>query len=100
MKSEYTPNIFSDLFNQREISLYNLRRHPKFRVTLTGTVYHGSECISYLGPKIRDIFLASFNEAVSLNSFKKLIKKWVPQACPCRLCKNNIPGECFVESLP
>ena len=29
-----------------------------------------------------------------------LIKKWVQQACPCRLCKNYIPGVGFVESLP
>ena len=29
----------SDLLNQREISPYNLRRHPEFRVTLTRTVY-------------------------------------------------------------
>ena len=37
---------------------------------------------------------------VLLNSFKKLIKKWVPQACPFRLCKSFIPGVGFVESLP
>ena len=42
----------------------------------------------------------SFQEAVSLNSFKKLILKWVSQVCPCRLCKNYIPGVGFVESLP
>ena len=75
VKSGYAPKIFSDLFNQREISLCNLRRRPEFRVPLTRTVYHGRESISYLGPKIWDILPTSFTEAVSLNSFKKLIKK-------------------------
>ena len=51
VKSGYTPNIFSDLFNQRKISSCNLRRHPEFRVPFTRTVYHGSESISYLGQK-------------------------------------------------
>ena len=43
VKSGYTPKVFSDLFNQREISPYNLTRHPEFRVPLTRTVYHGSK---------------------------------------------------------
>ena len=51
VKSGYTPRIFSYLFNQREISPYYIGRHPEFRVPLTRTVYHGSESISYLGPK-------------------------------------------------
>ena len=98
VKSGYIPNIFNDLFNQRELSPYNLTVHPEFRVPLTKTVYHGSESISYLGPKMWVILPASM-KAVSLSSFKKLIKKWVSQACPCRLCKNYIPGVRFVESL-
>ena len=51
MKSGDTPKTFSDLFNQREISLYNFRRHPEFRVSFIRTVCHGSESISYLDPK-------------------------------------------------
>ena len=55
VKSGYRSKIFSNLFNQREIRHYNLRRHPEFRIRLTRTVYHGSESILYLGPKIWDI---------------------------------------------
>ena len=63
-------------------------------------MYHKSKSISYLGPKIWDVLPISFKEAVPLNSFKKLIKKWVPQTCPCRMCKNYILVVGFVESLP
>ena len=66
VKSGYAPKIFSDLFNQREISPCNLRRHPEFRVTLTRTVYRGSESISYMSPKIWDILPASFKQVVLL----------------------------------
>ena len=51
VRSGYTPWISSDLFNQRELSPYNLRRHPNFRVPLTRTVHHGIESISYLSSK-------------------------------------------------
>ena len=100
VKFGYASKILSDVFNQREINPYNLIRRPDFRVALTGTVYHGSENVSCLGPKIRDTLLTSFKETVLLNSVKKLIKKWVPQTCLCRLCKNCIPGVGFVESVP
>ena len=101
VKFGYTPSIFSDLFNQKEISPYNPRTHPEFRVPLARTVYHGNESISYLGPKICDILLTSFTkEAVSLNSSARLIKKLVPQACRCRLCKKYMPRIGFMESLP
>ena len=99
MKCGYTTKIFSDLLNQREISPYNLRKCPEFRVALSRTLYPWNEIISYLGPKIWDILPTSIKEALSLNGFKKLIKKWVPQACPCRLCKNYITAVGFVESL-
>ena len=90
VKSGCAPKIFSNLFNQREISPCNLRRHTEFRVPLTRTVYHGSESISSLGPKIWDVLPTSFKEAATLNNFKKLIKKWIPQAYSCKLCKNYI----------
>ena len=97
VKSEYKPKIFNDFSNQREISPYNLRGHPGFVVTLTRTVYHASKSISYLGQKIWDINLASIKQALPLNSFKRLIKKWVPQVW--RLCKNYIVRVGFAESL-
>ena len=67
------------MFNQRELSPYNLRSYPDVRVPFTRTLYHGSESISYLDPKIWNFLPPAFNEAVLFNSFEKLIKEWVPQ---------------------
>ena len=66
VKSGHTPKIFIYLFTQREISLYNHRRHPEFRVPLTRAVYHEGKSISYLGQKVWDILPVSFKEAVLL----------------------------------
>ena len=78
---------------------YNLRIQHDFEVQFVRTVYNGSESISYLGSKIWDILPASVKGANSLNGFKKLIKKRVPETCLCRLCKSYIPGVAFVENL-
>ena len=59
------------------------------------SVYHGSESISYLRPKIWEIIPVKIKETNSLNSFKIEIRKWVPQSYPCRLCKQYTSGVGF-----
>ena len=56
------------------------------------TVYHGTKNISYLGPKIWNIVTIELKNAQSFNSFKKFIKKGIPNNCPCRLCKRYLDG--------
>ena len=31
-------------------------------------------------------------ECASLDNFKESIKSWVPDNCPCELCKTYVPG--------
>ena len=59
------------------------------------SVYRGYESISNLGTKIWEIVPAKIKENNSLNSFKIEIRKWIPQSCPCRLCKQYISGVGF-----
>ena len=96
VKSRYAPKISSELFNQREI-------RPTISEDFLGLEYLWPE-LTIMGvisvSKDMGILPALFKEAVSLNSFKKLIKKWVSQACPFRLCQNCISGVGFSESLP
>ena len=63
---------------------YNLIRGCQFHQPPANTVWNGQKTISYLGPKMRQ---KSF-----LLSFKKEIKQWVPENCPCRICKNYLPN--------
>ena len=66
---------------------YNLRNYNGFRLPLARTVYQGTESISYLGQKIWDIVPIELKNSQSLNSFKNSIRKWIPNNCPCKLCK-------------
>ena len=53
-------------------------------------MYHRTECISYLGPKLWDILPEKLKNIHSLEHFKKEIKTWKPDNCPCRLWKGMI----------
>ena len=46
--------------------------------------------------KQRDIVPAEVKNAISLNSFKAQIKKWLLFNCPCRICKPYINGVGFL----
>ena len=48
VKSELAPMITTNVFSAKPEDHYDLRNHKLF----AGAVYHGTESISYLGPKI------------------------------------------------
>ena len=95
IKNGISPERFTEIFARETESHYNLRRCNNFRIPSI-SVYHGSESISFLGPKIRNILPDEIKQQTSLNSFKKLVKKWKPQDCPCRLCKVCVNGVGFL----
>ena len=38
------------------------------------TVYHGTECVSFLGPQIKEILSVSFKKIDNIDTFKKAVK--------------------------
>ena len=50
--------IISEVFRRRDIS-YNLQGNSNFAVPNVKSVFHRSESITYLGPKIWDLYLCS-----------------------------------------
>ena len=97
IKNGISPELFTEIFARETESHYNLRRCNDFRIPSIRTVYHGSESISFLGPKIWNILPDEIKQQTSLNSFKKSVKKWKPQDCPCRLCKVYVNGVGFLS---
>ena len=89
-----SPPIFSEIFHRRDIN-YNLRINSDFAIPNVRSVFHGSEIISYLGPKIWDIVPLELKELTSA-AFKKVIKEWKPKNCPCRLCKKYVSNLGFI----
>ena len=91
-----SPAIKTELFEHKEENYYNLRNNAEFAISAIRTVYHGSESISYLGPKIWNILPDRLKNANSLETFKSEIKKWKPENCPCRLCKSYLQNIGFI----
>ena len=88
--------ITANVFNTISENHYNLRNYNGFRLPLARRAYHGTESISYLESIIWDIVPIELNNAQSLNSFKKSIRKRIPNNCPCRLCKSYVDGVGFL----
>ena len=55
VKNELAPMITANVFTTIPEKHYNLRNYNGFRLPFARTVYHGTERISYLRPKIWDI---------------------------------------------
>lgn len=51
VKNNYLPEIFSDLFCQKQTNCYNPRQQRDFIIHLWRSVYHGIQSISWLGTK-------------------------------------------------
>ncbi len=62
------------------------------------TVYKGDNSIRNFGPIVWNNMLPEkLKICPKLSDFKKAIRLWVPQNCPCRLCKNYVKGLGFVS---
>ena len=54
----------------------------------------------WFGPVVWERMLPEcYKSIVLLEKFKEAIKKWVPENCPCRLCKNYVAGVGFIETF-
>ena len=60
-------------------------------MTNVTSAFHGSESISYLGPKIWDTVPLELKELTSVTiPYKNGIKGWKLENCSCRLCKKYV----------
>ena len=84
-----SPEILRETFVSKTSS-YNLRRNYTFEKRQVHSVYHGTESLSILGPKIWDLVSVELKQLESLYSFKLKIRNWVPFECPCIKCKTYI----------
>ena len=86
IKNDMAPELLNALFQNRTLP-YNLRTNSSFSVRQVHSAYHGTESLSFLGPKIWELVPEDIKQSESLEIFKNKIKKWVPLKCPCRLCR-------------
>ena len=72
VKNNITPEIMKKLFALK--SSYDLLNSNSLKRRTVKSVWHGTESVSYLGPKIWDLVPNEIKESESLNGFKFKIK--------------------------
>ena len=95
-KNNLSPIMMQEIFPHRNYNGPNIRTQTDFELPHVNSVNKGQETLRFLGPKVWDIIPSSIKEASSLTIFKNKIKNWVPEDCPCRLCKNYVQGLGYV----
>ena len=91
IKNKIAPEIMNDILLERSI-IYNLRNNSGFTTYNVNTMRYGVDTIHHLEPKIWNSLPLTIKAAHDLKEFKNLIKSWIPEACPCRLCKKYVGG--------
>ena len=83
------PELMNDVLEFIE-KPYSLRTASHFRSRKIRTTNYGIGTPSYLDPKLWNLVPDEYKTIESLVDFKAKIKTWIPENCPCRLCKTCI----------
>ena len=95
VKMGLAPQLVKEIF-PLSTQAYNLRSTYEFKLENVKTVHYGTESLSFLGPKIWELVPLEIKSSQSLEDFKQKIKSWIPENCPCRLCKTYLPQIGFI----
>ena len=80
------PEIIKHIF-QIEDKPYKLRHKFLVKRNNARSANYGTNTASFVGSRIWDITPGACQNTNSLFIFKENIKKWIPEDCPCRICK-------------
>ena len=97
--NDLSTKLVVDCFKLNNITEYNTRDRSTPYSQPVYTVIHGTESLSHLGLEIWELVPSDMKNLSTLTTFKKAIKQWKPNACPCRLCRTYIYQVGFVYPL-
>ena len=78
------------IFDYSKNYAYKLRCDNCLSRSNIHSTHFGIESIANIAAKIWNKMPNQIKETCSLTIFKSKIKKWVPEGCPCRLCKTYV----------
>ena len=93
--NNHSPIISKTIFKLSS-NPYELRNKNPFQISNVNSVYNGTETISFRGPKTWALVPDEIKISPSLSEFKRKIKKWKPEGCQCRLCKEYVANLGFI----
>ena len=79
-------SLMGNIFKLKAENSSNLRQVSEFSRSMVKSVYHGTESISYLGPKLWNILPEKLKNIDNLEHFKKEIKTGTPDNFHCFHC--------------
>ena len=94
--TEQGPDILQDVFPINSQPEYNVRNKTHFATRPIRTVHFGDNSLTYLGIKLWELIPSNMKDTESVEVFKNRIKGWIPDNCPCRLCKTYIHQVGFI----
>ena len=95
VSNKLTVPLMNEIFAKRN-NAFSLRKSSEFVRPKVHSVFHGKESISYLDPQIWDMIPVEMKNLTAISAFKREVKKWKLENCPCRLCKPYIQNVGFI----
>ena len=74
VKHNISPQLMNNIFVQND-NIYDLRSNPTWKIRPVKSVYHGTESLSFRGPKTWDMVPTDIKTSESLREFVLKIKK-------------------------
>ena len=97
VKHDLSPSFMKEIFCHKGNDL-GTRSGDAFLRPHVRSVKKGDRSLRSFGPIVWNAMLPEkLKKCESLDSFKDSIKSWVPDNCPCELCKTYVPGLGFVS---
>ena len=96
VKMNISSDIMNEVFDFSINSAYELRCGICLSRSNIQSTHFGIESIANIAAKIWNKTPSEIKEASSFTVFKSEIKKWVPQVCPCKLCKRYVGQVGFI----
>ena len=87
VKNDIGPELLNDVFVKRVYNGPALRSVSDFVTPRINSVHFGEDSLKYFGCNIWNIIPYDIKNSCNLDVFKRLIRTWSPDICPCRLCK-------------
>ena len=88
--------LMSDLFKIKE-SKYNFRHVDGLVSNKAKTTTYGIDSVSHLAPILWNQVPKEIKDCGNLKCFKNKIKSWIPNKCPCKICKTYVQCVGYID---
>ena len=96
-KNCMSPSFMQEIFTTRN-DLQDIRSQTDFcTASNVRTEHFGKDTLNHFGLQIWDLIPNDIKKLDNLENFKTQIKQWVPEKCPCKLCKTYVPNLGYVN---